>query len=159
MSDDQQYPWTRRPDETPVAYEAFRIYMNGGHTRSLANVAEAMGGNRRSAINKWSSAYEWVARTTAYDSYLTTAAVDGMADQVSQVRNKHLDVASKLLDHLMESMAGWAPGEDPSIRWTTAFSAAAKVQQVALSLKDTTTKTDAEIIDKILDAVARRAEG
>lgn len=156
---DQQYPWTRRPDETSPAYEAFRIYMNAGPARSLSNVAETLGGNRRSAINKWSANHEWVVRAAAYDSYLTTAQVDGMADQVSQVRNKHLDVASRLLDHLLDNMAQWAPGEDPSIRWTTAFSAAAKVQQTALTLKDTTTKNDAEIIDKILDAVARRAEG
>lgn len=158
MADDQQYPWTRRETESTPAYEAFKVYLFQGADRGIEKAA-VEAGRARSLFGRWSKQHGWNARACAYDSYMTTAAVDGMTDQITQVRNKHLDVASKLLDHLLDSMSRWKPDYDPSLRWTTAFTAAAKVQQTALTLRETTSKTDAEIIDRILDAVAKRAEG
>lgn len=150
------YPWTRRTGETPQAYEAFRTYMNQGARRTVEGTAQELG-KARSLINRWCQKWSWVERTGAYDSYLVTAQVDGEVDAFSRVRNKHLDVADKLLDHLSESMLLWKTGQDPSLRWTTAFTAAAKVQQTALTLKETLSRTDEETVTRILDIVARKA--
>jgi len=165
MSDDR-YPWTRRHEataarpqgETAVAYQAFQEYMRLGGERSLQRAADAVGKNV-SLIKRWCLDHEWVERASAYDSYLTTAEVDGEAGEFAKVRNKHLEVATDLLDHLALSMKMWKPGADPSIRWTTAFTAAAKVQQTALTLKETTSKTDEEAIARILEIVSKQAEG
>jgi hypothetical protein len=56
-------------------------------------------------------------------------------------------------------MSMWKPGYDPSLRWTTAFTAAAKVQQTALTLRETTSRTDEEAIEKIMSVMEKRAEG
>jgi arginine utilization protein RocB len=163
---DEQYPWTRRTEGTPEhprgessqAYDAFRTYMNQGADRSLVKTAEALG-KADSLVSRWCISYDWVARTAAYDSYLTTAKVDGEADAFAKVSNKHLEAAADLLDHLTASMKLWKPGTDPSIRWTTAFTAAAKITQTFLTLRETTSKTDEEAIARILDIVSKQAEG
>jgi hypothetical protein len=152
------YPWTCREGETPKGYAAFQAYMRQGKDRSLRRTAEETK-TATGLINRWSSAHDWVERAAAYDSYLVTAAVDGEADDLAKVRSKHLEVASKLLDHLAMNMAGWKPGYDPSLRWTTAFTAAAKVQQTALSLRETTSNTDEAAIAKIMSVLEERAEG
>ena len=155
----EQYPWMRVPGESSTAYAAFKVYMNQGVKRSLRGVGREMDGNKQSAINGWSTDNDWVARAAAFDSYLTTAEVDGITDQLTNVRNKHLDVASKVLDHLMGNAIRWKPGEDPSIRWTTAFTAVTKLQHAALTLRDTGANADTELVDKIMKALAERAEG
>lgn len=155
---EERYPWTRREGETPKGYEAFKLYLFQGKDRSLQKVHDetkiATG-----LIGRWSREHAWVARTAAYDTYKVTAQVDGEVDDLVRVRSKHLNVAEKLLDHLMDNMRMWKPGYDPSLRWTTAFTAAAKVQQTALTLRETTSKTDEEAIEKIMAVMEKRAEG
>ena len=152
------YPWTRRPGESPQAYDAFKIYLYQGTERSIRKVAKEIG-KSASIVHRWSGSYGWVVRTSAYDSYLVSAHVDGEATELTRVRSKHLELADKLLDHLGQSMILWKPGQDPSIRWTNAFVAAAKVQQTALTLKETTDKSDGEALERIMSALEKRVEG
>jgi transposase-like protein len=160
-----KHPWTRRPDtvagrgESSQAYDSFRAYLFiPPKDRSVRAAAEQVN-KADSLLRRWSRQWDWVNRAAAYDSYMVTAKVDGEADRHAEVENKRLDVASDLLDHLSASMKLWKPGYDPSLRWTTAFTAAAKVQHAALTLRDTTTKTDDEAIARILEIMGRKAEG
>lgn len=164
MSDDK-HPWTRRgpskefpKGESSTAYDAFKAYMRLGKDRSLSATCTEVG-KTITLIKRWSKAYEWVDRAAAYDSYLVSAEVDGEATELSRVRNKHLDVADRLLDHLADSMSMWPQGHDPSIRWTQAFAAAAKVQQMALSLREQETKSDQALIDRVMSVLEKQAEG
>lgn len=165
MSVEETHPWTRRPDtatergESSQAYDAFRAYLFLNPRDRSVRAAAEQEGKADSLLRRWSRQWDWVNRAAAYDSYMVTAKVDGQADAFASVRNKHLDVASDLLDHLAQSMAQWKPGYDPSLRWTTAFTAAAKVQHAALTLRETTTKTDEEAIARILTIMGSKAEG
>ncbi len=165
MSTEETHPWTRRQDtadrrgESSQAYDAFRAYLFLNPRDRSVRAAAEQEGKADSLLRRWSGQWDWVNRAAAYDSYMVTAKVDGQADRFAAVRNKHLDVANDLLDHLSTSMAMWKPGSDPSIRWTTAFSAAAKVAHAALTLRETTSKTDEEAIARVLDVMAKRAEG
>lgn len=152
------HPWTRRTGESSPAYDAFRVYLFQGKDRSIKKAADEAG-RSESLFKRWYNQHGWVGRAAAYDSYKVTARVDGEVDELTAVRSKHLEVASKLLDHLAMNMAAWKPGYDPSLRWTTAFTAAAKVQQTALTLRETTTRTDEEAIEKIMAVMEKRAEG
>lgn len=152
------HPWTRREKESSPAYDAFRIYLFQGKDRSIRKAAEEAG-RAESLFKRWNATHSWLDRARAYDSYMVSAQVDGQADELAAVRSKHLEVASKLLDHLALNMAAWKPGYDPSLRWTTAFTAAAKVQQTALTLRETTSRTDEEAIEKIMSVMEKRAEG
>jgi hypothetical protein len=71
--------WDRREDETPKAYAAFAVYVqmpvrergiDAAWRESAANTRP----NRAQIAPRhwytWSSAYDWVARSAAYDSYL-----------------------------------------------------------------------------------------
>jgi hypothetical protein len=165
MSVEESHPWTRRKDtedgrgESSQAYDAFRAYLFLNPRDRSVRAAADQEGKADSLLRRWSRQWDWVNRAAAYDSYMVTAKVDGHADAFAAVRNKHLDVASNLLDHLAESMTMWKPGYDPSLRWTTAFTAAAKVQHAALTLRETLTKTDDEAIARILAIMERKAEG
>jgi hypothetical protein len=152
------HPWTRRPGETPKGYEAFRLYLFQGKDRSLQRVHDETKIST-GLIGRWSREHEWVSRTAAYDSYKVTARVDGEIDELTAVRSKHLDLASQLLDHLGRQLKSWPLKHEPSIRWTTAFTAAAKVQQTALTLRETTSNTDKEAMDRIMGILEKRAEG
>lgn len=129
-----EYPWARQERESTVAYEAFRVYMNMGGKRNLRAVAAELD-KSPSVIGNWSSEYGWRDRTTAYDTYITTAAVDGIADQVSSVRHRHIELADKLMDHLSDRLDRYiAADDDPSVRWTNAFVAATTVHTKALAM-------------------------
>lgn len=152
------HPWTRREGESSVAYEAFRVYLFQGKDRGIEKAAQEVG-KARSLFGRWSKTHQWDMRARAYDSYMVNAVVDGEVDEMTAVRSKHLDLASRLLDHLGRQLSTWPLKHEPSIRWTTAFTAAAKVQQTALTLRETTSNTDREAMDKIMGILEKRAEG
>jgi hypothetical protein len=61
--------WERQPGEGTRAHAAFAAYRDMGATRSLAKVAKTLG-KSRALVERWSSAWDWVARAGAYDDFL-----------------------------------------------------------------------------------------
>lgn len=74
--EDGLYLWDRRPDESGRAYEAFCLYRDAGAARSVdqayraATGRQAGGGRAAGRWWQWSEAYTWLARATAYDTWL-----------------------------------------------------------------------------------------
>jgi hypothetical protein len=71
-------PWDRLPEETTRAFEAFRVYLRLGASRSLAATQAAIRGERAGnararsgTYGVWSRRFRWVARADAYDRHLT----------------------------------------------------------------------------------------
>lgn len=145
---EEEHPWVQRKDdgETARAYAAFRAYMNLGPKRTLAKAAEVEG-KKPSQFEEWSVRYQWVARCAAYDSYVVSAEVDGFAQQMASVRSRHMELTDMLLDRLKDNLTRLPPGADPSIRWTTAFSAGVKAHRDALSLREDDGKTNGVLED------------
>lgn len=137
MTEGQQpYSWTRREDETTPAYEAFRAYLNLGGKRSLLNVAQELSKSEQ-MLKRWSAQYSWVERARAYDSYLMVAETDGHAEELARVRNRHMALADKLLDHLDRRLDDFIEhNRDPSSGWTQAFSAGTKAQESATRMRE-----------------------
>lgn len=148
------HPWTRREDESTPAFEAFRTYLNQGASRTVRGVAQELD-KSSTIVGQWSSRHSWVERARAYDSYLITAETDGHAEELIKVRNRHMGLANKLLDRLDRNLDLLPEGADPSIRWTTAFSAATKAQQVATTMKQD--KAGEETTAKILRLIEKLA--
>lgn len=146
-----QYPWGRREGEQPLAYEAFRQYLHLGKDRSLQGACDAV--NRSySLVRRWSSAYEWIERSRAYDSHLATADTDGMVHALAETRDKNLALMDKLrglLDTRLDTFI--ARNEDPTIRWTQAVTAMAKIEANSLIMG----KEDksAERVDNVMKLV------
>ncbi|MFI8294042.1 hypothetical protein ACIGBL_33390 [Streptomyces sp. NPDC085614] len=146
----EDYVWTRRDDESSRAYEAFREYMR---LRSTPKVAESLG-RTMALIGRWCTAHDWVARTLAYDQHMARAETDGYASQIASVRDKHIDLADKLLDHLGDRLEDFITERiDPTVRWTQAFTAAVKAQQGAFQMRDQ--DRTSELLTTAMDLLAR----
>jgi len=61
-----EHPWDRQEGEGAKAFEAFAIYRDMGPERSIRKVAQALD-KSRTLIGNWSSTYEWVKRSDAWD--------------------------------------------------------------------------------------------
>lgn len=126
----------RRDDESPPAYDAFCAYLNMGGSRSTSNVAQELG-KSKTQIDRWCTTHAWVERAREYDSYLMTTVTDGHAEELARVRNRHMALADKLLDHLDRRLDDFIEhNQDPSVRWTQAFSAGTKAQESATRMKE-----------------------
>jgi len=60
-------PWERYPDETDLAWNAFRTYRDLGLSRTYMMVARDHGYSI-SSINLWSKRFEWAMRAQAWDT-------------------------------------------------------------------------------------------
>lgn len=148
--------WTRQEGESTQAYEAFKAYLHLGKNRSLQGAADEIG-KSMSLTARWSGQHDWVKRSRAYDSYVMTADTDGMVHAIADSRDKNLKLMDKLRQHLSDRLDTFIERkEDPTIRWTQALTAMAKVEQNSLLLKDDV-KTD-ERIDRIELLVERALE-
>jgi hypothetical protein len=156
----QLKPWERRDDESVPAWEAFVLYRDMGMQRSTGKVHKALGKSAR-LVDGWCARYEWVERCRAYDRHEDAAAVDAYKEQVRGIVKQQTALADKLLRKLDENLDRLAPGTDPTIRWTTAFSAATKVQGGAMDMvkdkSDATTDT-VKAIERIIERLTKDDE-
>lgn len=148
------HPWMRQEGESTPAYEAFRSYLR---LRNVGKVCEDLG-KSISLIGKWCAEKDWVERTRAYDNHVASAEVDQFAEELAKVRNRHLVLTEKLLDHLdtrLDQMI--AANTDPTVRWTQAFVAATKAQIDAVRLREANTPTS-DKLEAVLGKVAELVE-
>lgn len=162
MADDTTpYPWTRRERESSSAYADFQAYLHLGAKRTLSRTAEVVG-KSQPFMEELSQRNDWAARGRAYDSYLLKAEMDGHGEELARVRNRHLQLADKLLDHLNDRLDHFIrTKDDPSIRWTQAFVAATKaqlvwVQNVAASSMDDKIDDVMQKLDKLTQGITFR---
>lgn len=152
----EPYPWVRQDDETEVAYEAFRTYLNLGSRRTMRLTAETVGKNP-SLMERWAQRHDWRERARAFDRHMDSAETDGLAEELARVRNRHMELTNKLLDHLDHRLDHYIQtNQDPSVRWTQALSAATKAQEAALRLRET--GKEAGMLEKalgLLEAITR----
>jgi len=153
----EKRPWERRDNESNPAYEAFRAYMR---IRSTPKVGVELG-KSTVLITRWSAEHDWVARVTAYDSYLANAQVDGEANRLGQSRDKVLDLMDKLtglLDIVLDDHI--TKREPPTVRWSQAANIAAQVQRNFLLLKSDQKSSDAVIrVEKLVERIEAMAAG
>src|SRR5438874_6587799 len=65
LADDRE-PWERQPGESAEAFEAFKLYRDGGPKRSRRKVAERLS-KSQALMSRWQSRYRWRERVDAYD--------------------------------------------------------------------------------------------
>lgn len=151
------YAWERREGEQSLAYTAFREYLHLGKDRSLQGAADAVD-RSYSLVRRWSTAYEWVERSRAYDSYVFTADTDGLVHDLGTARDESLAITRKLKGHLSDRLDTFIERkEDPTIRWTQALTAMAKVEQNLLLLKDD--QKTSEKLDSVMELVEKAVAG
>jgi|SRR5688572_18857870 hypothetical protein len=154
-------PWERRDDESDPAYEAFRVYLLMGSRRTLARVEKSQT-RSHATISLWSSKYEWGARVRAFDRYAIEAPTDGMEHALAESRDKNLPLIDKLrnllsmrLDVFIDRM------DDPTIRWTQALTAMAKIEANVLLMNKDMDKTPEQVtrVERMLEELDERMQG
>lgn len=154
MADDttSRYPWTRQDNEGSRPYEAFRLYLEMGPSRSHVRVAEELGKSSR-IVSDWAVEYGWTERVRAFEIHLMEAQTDGYASELATVRERHMAIAAKLMGHLDSRLDEFIRTKsDPTIRWTNAFVAGAKVDQTALTLReDAKTTEQLDRVEKLVE--------
>lgn len=150
---DEQAPaglmaWQRRDDETDTAYEAFETYLGMGTSRTHARVAEALG-KTTWHMNTLSVRHQWIERVREFDRYMGAVTTESYADMVRAVTEQQVCLIDKLFTRLNQSIDQLAPGDDPTIRWTQAFSAATKARTTLLDYNKPEAPKHSELSEKI----------
>lgn len=147
----ERYVWTRQDGETPPAYKAFSTYLHMAD-RSLTKTADELGKSLM-WMKELSAKNDWYARALAFDRYMADANTDGLVHAIAESRDKNLALMDKLrglLDSRLDEFI--TRREDPTIRWTQACMAMAKIEANSLMMKDSQ-KTDERV-----EAVLKMAE-
>lgn len=160
-----EYPWLRRVEETEPAYSAFRVYLDMGpqDERNITEVARRLK-KSTSLIQGWSSRHSWRERVAAFDNHLAAAETDGLVNQLAECRDKNLALIDKLRDLLDMRLDDFIKGrKDPSMLWTQALTAMAKIEQNSLLLSDRaqTSKTSEAVakVEALMAELDERIQG
>jgi hypothetical protein len=81
-------PWTRLPDETPKAYEAFECYRDMGPSRSIQKVGERLAKHPK-ALARLSKKYDWVRRANLFDAYVGERKAEETATAIIEMHKRH----------------------------------------------------------------------
>lgn len=153
---DDLKPWDRQPGETSKAYQAFSIYRDLGAARSVRRVSEELA-KTQTVIKRWSSAYNWVERAAAWDSLPAQATATAYEDMAREIAEQHRRLATKLATRLEQNLDLLPTGADPSIKWSTAHSAARQGHAFAADLSKPAATQAQEItsaIENLLNKLA-----
>jgi hypothetical protein len=80
--------FTRLPNESSKAYQAFEIYRDMGSGRSIEKVAERLHKNP-TALRRLSAKYDWVSRANAHDVYVGQIKIQKMAEEIIEMDRRH----------------------------------------------------------------------
>lgn len=149
------YVWTRRAEESDPAYGAFKMYLDMGSVRTCDKVARSLG-KSLTLITGWSARHDWRARVQAFDTHVLAAETDGMVHALAESRDKNLALMDKLrglLDMRLDDFI--AKRDDPTIRWTQAVTAMAKIEANSLLMgKEEKTFEKVDTIMEMLEKVS-----
>lgn len=94
--------WLRREDESTKAFSAFKTYLET-EDRTLKKVAEKCS-KSITLMQRWSSAYEWRKRATAYDNAKFTEKYKGYLKRFDKFLENQFSTNEKLQARLMKTL-------------------------------------------------------
>lgn len=140
----QTQPWERQDGETPIAFDAFRVYRDMGTSRSVRAVAHALDKSVQ-LIGRWSSVHGWVDRARAYDNHRDAEHLEATADKEDELLGRLLDSA-EMLRHKAHTALAQTPIEDISPALAVRMlEAAAKILATRRGLKPDDTEHNATV--------------
>src|SRR5216684_2052292 len=100
MSDSSSASWEQQPGESSRAFGAFCAYRDLGPRRSLRAAAAAFYGRTSAAVerqfDKWSGAFGWVERASAWDRHLDAEARRAQEEARREMVERHVREARAL---------------------------------------------------------------
>ena len=102
MSDAERVEaWERRPNETSLAYEAFRTYRDLGPARRTADVD----GYNESTKRRWRAVHQWEQRAQAWDTERYRLEDTRRLEQIRQMDDTHQRAARALITAGLRTIA------------------------------------------------------
>ena len=141
MSESSSAPWEQQPGESARAFGAFCAYRDLGPRRSLRAAAAAFYGQpsaaRERQVDKWSRAFRWVERTSAWDRHLDAEACQAQEEARREMAVRHVREARALQAKALERLRALRPEELGPADLLRYFVEAAKLERLALGEPDT----------------------
>lgn len=153
---DDLKPWDRQPGETSKAYAHFQVFLDMGADRTLQKVADTVAKSEQ-YIRRLSVQYGWQDRARAWDSMPRRATAQAYEDMAREIAEQHRRLATKLVARLDQNLDLLPTGADPSIKWSTAHSAARQGHAFAADLSKPAATQAQEItsaIENLLNKLA-----
>ena len=91
VADGYHEPWTRRADESNLAWDRFKWFRDQGPSRTLKAIAEHFGLTYEVLNNNFSAKYAWRDRTAAYDVYMDRIYQLQRAEAVREMADRHAE--------------------------------------------------------------------
>jgi len=131
VDDDKKKPWDAQPDESAVAYQAFRLYLYDQASRlrgGMTRIAEACGVSPNTTA-KWATVYKWAARAAAFDKTVNAVQTAHILEEASELARAHRtilqaarELATLSIQRLLaEAQRGEGDGANLSVRDTNAL--------------------------------------
>lgn len=90
------HPWDLQPGEPDTSFAGFVLYRSQHPaSRSTRAVARELG-RAQSLVDRYSSAWRWVARARAWDAEQARQATEARGDLLNEVQTRQLDEARRL---------------------------------------------------------------
>jgi hypothetical protein len=93
--------WSRQPDESARAFEAFELYRDMGAERSLAKVGRELG-KSTALMERWSATHDWVDRVKALEARDAMLMRDAVQRHLAERAEDHARRESKLREKALE---------------------------------------------------------
>lgn len=81
--------------ETAKSKKAFEIYYTMGPSRSLAKVGRKLG-ITKDQVERWSSAFKWVAKVTDMDQKVSEEAIDDYDAKLKKAHKENFEIIDKV---------------------------------------------------------------
>jgi hypothetical protein len=134
-------PWEQQAAESSRAFGAFCVYRDLGPRRSLRAAAAAFYGRAAPAlerqVDKWSRAFRWVERASAWDRHLDAEACKAQVEAQREMVERHVREARALQGKALERLRALRPEELGPADLLRYIVEAAKLERLALGEPDT----------------------
>lgn len=156
-------PWERQKGESSQAFEAFSSYRDLGAERSTSKVQQKLGKNLR-LIQRWSSQWNWVERTRAYDNDLDRVSKKLTEKAIKSMSDRHIKLAMQVQAKAIAAL-GELETENMSakdikefIKMATELERICRITLVKLleSSEDKDTHDNSSLTDMIIEAYEKR---
>jgi hypothetical protein len=141
MPDQSPAPWEQQSGESSRAYGGFCAYRDLGPRRSLHAAATAFYGraspSRERQLDKWSRAFGWVERTSAWDRHLDAEARQAQETARREMVERHLREAHTLQGKALQRLQALTPEELGPTELLRYIVEAVKLERLLLGEPDT----------------------
>jgi hypothetical protein len=118
---DDRQPWEKQPGETIKAFEAFVLYRDYDHGRSLMKVARdlheayperfASVDSARAVLGGWSVRHDWQRRVEQYDVWRDRRYLEQRQSEREQLKRQHAQIGGTLIAAGVARLSGRAASE------------------------------------------------